>query len=151
MSSQAWNVLLYAAAGMGCAILSDVCYGLLRPQRRLSCFGMDVFFGLACCAVLFCVTVGVMQDNLRGYLLMAWIGAALLWERSGGRLLRKLFGRIRIGIDRLMQALSVAALRAAAVVLSKRKAIKDQRSNKINKKSKSRAKSPFLFPKNRVK
>lgn len=151
MSIRAWDLLLYAMAGAACALLADLCYGLLCPKRRGLCFLLDLLFGLTCCAVLFCVTVGVMQDNLRGYLLLAWIGAALLWEKTAGRLLRKLICAIKTLVHWALRGL-IARLRRLRKGLERGcSAICGKLLGKINKKSKSRAKRPFLFPKNRVK
>ena len=151
MNLRGWDLLLYAMAGAACALLADLCYGLLCPKRRGACFLLDLLFSLTCCAALFCVTVGVMQDNLRGYLLIVWAGTALFWEKTAGRLLRKLICTITTLLPRVLRSI-IACLRRLIKQLGRRcRVLCGKLLGKINKKSKTRAKRPFLFPKNRVK
>ena len=92
-----------------------------------------------------------LDQQLRGYLLLAWIGAALLWEKTAGRLLRKLICAIKTLVHWVLRGL-IARLRRLRKGLERGcSAICGKLLGKINKKSKSRAKRPFLFPKNRVK
>lgn len=151
MSIRVWDCLLYAAAGVGCALLADVGYSLFGSKRRGLRFWMDLLFSLVCCGALFCVTVGVMQDNLRGYWLIAWGGAALLWEKTGGRLLRHVLCALRALLCHALRRTIAGIRRWFAKLYRGCRANSSKVFCKINKKSKSEAKRPFLFPKNRVK
>ncbi len=151
MSIRSEDFLLYAMSGIGCAFLSDICYGLFRPKHRVLLFLLDCLICLMYCAGLFYATVGIMQDNLRGWLLFTWIASVFVWEQTGGRLVRMMLSVVKNVWHRLMQS-SMAVLRRLACGIRRGwRGVFGRLFCKINKKSKTDAKRAFFFSKNKVK
>lgn len=143
MNMDLWYVLLFALAGMCCALMSDIYYSILHPQPKIMEILLDFLFCLVCCAVLFVVTVGVIQDNLRGYMIVAFGASAFLWEKTGGRLLRQFLAFLKHKWMAVLHCGRSVCSRVLGkcVVVSKRL---------VCKKIKKDAKKTSLFSNNRV-
>lgn len=63
------GIFAACACGLVLGVLYDVCW-LLRQRRRGAglTFLLDVLFSMACCAVLFVLSVGIFQQRMRGFL-----------------------------------------------------------------------------------
>ncbi len=144
MNMDLWYVSLFAVAGMCCAFMSDIYYSVLHPKHKIVEILLDFLFCLVCCAVLFVVTVGVIQDNLRGYMIIAFGATAFLWEKTVGRLLRQFLAFLKYTWMEVLhcgQSVCSQVLGKCVVVLKRL----------VCKKIKKDAKKTSLFSNNRVK
>ena len=89
LSEQLWAMLAAALAGMLCGAVYDVfrCIRWGSQSRRVELL-LDALFSLLAAAVLFVVVTSVTQLRLRGFLLLSAAGGWLVWNATGGRLLR---------------------------------------------------------------
>ncbi len=87
LSVQMNSAGIYALAGLLWGISADILFCL----RRGGAAGvlMDLLFMCLGGGALFLLTVSIVQDNPRGYLLFLFFGTALLWHCTGGRVLRR--------------------------------------------------------------
>ena len=76
------GIFAACACGLVLGVLYDVCW-LLRQHRRRAglTFLLDVLFSMACCAVLFVLSVGIFQQRMRGFLPIAMMLGGIFWPR----------------------------------------------------------------------
>ena len=86
------GIFAACACGLVLGVLYDVCW-LLRQRRRGAglTFLLDVLFSMACCAVLFVLSVGIFQQRMRGFLPIVMAIGGIFWELTGGRGVRRFY------------------------------------------------------------
>ena len=79
------GIFAACACGLVLGVLYDVCW-LLRQRRRGAglTFLLDVLFSMACCAVLFVLSVGIFQQRMRGFLPIVMASAAFFGNCPAG-------------------------------------------------------------------
>lgn len=145
---QLWSSSCFLTAGMIGALVSDLLSVCTLSNRRSVRFFCDFFLLAVCSLLLFLTSVSVVQDTLRGYMLAMFLFGAVFWERTAGRILRRLL--------RAVLRISAGAIHAAARLLHQPLAwlkahhLSHSKEN-LRKKNKKAGKSTSIFFANRLK
>lgn len=91
VQSQLHGILAACACGIALGALYDV-FWLIRQHWRGAgwTFFFDLLFSMTCGATLFVLAVGIFQQRMRGFLLVAMLLGGVFWKWTAGRGVRRL-------------------------------------------------------------
>lgn len=145
---QLWSSACFLAAGMIGALMSDLLFACTVPNRPMIRFFSDFILMVFCALLLFLTSVSVVQDTLRGYMLVMFLLGGILWERTAGRAVRWLLCAVFQLCARLFRA-AVWLFHKPQVWIKQHRPSRSQEKNR--KKNKKAGKSTSIFFANRLK